>query len=156
MNITDLRTTIAGNHLHDELWAQIDRSCDLVGLMEEDVKTLLDNECIDQEFMSDYDILVRCTNDVVGDLLFARRALKREVSGSLSADEFAAQTYNEVVCHPINESAPRLRSIIRQADALAEHDDATESLHDVAQSSALTRLVHVCENIADLGMATAD
>lgn len=156
MNITDLRTTIAGKNLHDELWAQIDRSCDLVGLMDEDVKTLLDRWSINQEFVADYARLIRCTNDVVGDLLFARRALKREVSGSLSADEFAAQTYNETVCYPINESAPRLRSIIRQADALAEHDDATESLRDVAQSSALTRLVHVCENIADLGMATAD
>lgn len=156
MHITSLRNTIADKNLYGELETQIARSRDLADLMGEDVMGLRSHETIDQEFMGTYDILIRCTSDVVIDLWAARRALERELSGSPYNGVFAAQTYNESVFYPFNESAPRLRAIIRQVDALTEHEAATEALHDVAQSSALPRLAHVCENIADLGMATAD
>lgn len=156
MHITGLRTIIAGKNLYGELETQIARSRDLADLMGEDMTAPQARETIDEEFMHAYDILIRCTSAVVSDLWVARLALERELSGGHYNGEFAAQTYNEAVFYPLNEFASQLRAIIRKADALAEHEAATEALRDVAQSSALPRLAHVCENIADLGPATTD
>lgn len=60
--------------------------------------------------------------------------------------DFMVEDYNERVFYPLNESAPRLRALARQVDALGDYVEVAPD--------ALIRLAEVCEKIADLGPAT--
>lgn len=155
MHITDIRTTLVGKHLNDQLWTQIARSRDVVDTLNEDVaaqRFLSDN---DGEFLAAHELFTRRITALVGDVWRARSAVDHEVSGDNLLDTpFAAQTYNESVFYPLNESAPRLRVLIAVLTALAEHDRSSALVREAADSDALIRLAEVCENIADLGPAT--
>lgn len=145
MTPAELHEKIAGENLHTALRDAALNVTDVAGHLTrtQDWRVAHGDENAEELIVPLVTEMLRTSTEVFGVV----HPLSEYATGKrqLPAD-FMVNDYNERVFYLLDESAPRLRALARQVDALG---DEAESAPE-----ALIRLAEVCEKIADLGPAT--